>query len=486
MPPGPVTPPAGLWQPAAGITPASGNYVYLESEAGDNMGQGLNYLYTQANATLTAATAGPLFSLDARAYEHWTGSFLPMNSLARLQPGYYGDIGRYPANNPATGGLYWSGEYRGCNVVSGWFVVDAVTYDGITVQSVDLRFEQHCEGVAAALHGKIHWDASDTTSPPGPVSPPPAGLWQPATGVMPASGNYVYLESQVGDPFGNGASYLYTQATAVLTVGLQGAGLGVEINGYEHWAGGFQGMNFLARLEPGYYGGLQGGASYNPVKGAMGWSGQATGCNTSNSWFVVDSVTYSGTTLTSIDLRFEQHCDGFTAALHGKIHWDASDTTTPPGPVAPPAGLWQPPAGITPASGNYVYLESQVGDFVGQGNSFLYTASDTTFSFVPATTRFSMFINGSIFWAGDFQAMYTLAQLQPGYYGNVSRYPSGNPAVGDMEWYGNGHGCNGVSGWFVIDSVTYTGAMMTAIDLRFEQHCEFALPALHGKIHWGP
>jgi len=36
---------------------------------------------------------------------------------------------------------------------------------------------------------------------------------------------------------------------------------------------------------------------------------------------VVDGVTYSGATLTSLDLRFEQHCEGLAPALHGQIHW---------------------------------------------------------------------------------------------------------------------------------------------------------------------
>jgi hypothetical protein len=32
-------------------------------------------------------------------------------------------------------------------------------------------------------------------------------------------------------------------------------------------------------------------------------------------------VTYDGSTVTAIDLRFEQHCAGSTAALRGEIHW---------------------------------------------------------------------------------------------------------------------------------------------------------------------
>ena len=39
-------------------------------------------------------------------------------------------------------------------------------------------------------------------------------------------------------------------------------------------------------------------------------------------------------------------------------------------------------------------------------------------------------------------------------------------------------------GWFVVDAVTYVGDTLTAIDLRFEQHCEGHAPALRGEIHW--
>jgi len=35
----------------------------------------------------------------------------------------------------------------------------------------------------------------------------------------------------------------------------------------------------------------------------------------------VDDVTYVNGSLTSIKLRFEQHCEGGTAALHGQIYW---------------------------------------------------------------------------------------------------------------------------------------------------------------------
>jgi hypothetical protein len=91
------------------------------------------------------------------ADEEWSGEFQGMNTLSRLEVGYYGEIQRPPYVNPVTAGMRWSGEGRGCNTVTGWFVVDSITYVGETLTAVDLRFEQHCEGRAPALYGKIHW-----------------------------------------------------------------------------------------------------------------------------------------------------------------------------------------------------------------------------------------------------------------------------------------------------------------------------------------
>jgi len=36
----------------------------------------------------------------------------------------------------------------------------------------------------------------------------------------------------------------------------------------------------------------------------------------------VDRLVYTNGVVTSLDLRFEQRCEGGTPALHGAIHWD--------------------------------------------------------------------------------------------------------------------------------------------------------------------
>jgi hypothetical protein len=202
-------------------------------------------------------------------------------------------------------------------------------------------------------------------------------------------------------------------------------------------------------------------------------------------WFVIDSIAYAGGALDSIDLRFEQRCDG-GPALHGKIHWTAADPTQPSGPQNPlPSNLWAPAAGATPSSGNYVYLVSDPGDFIGAGQTYTFTPASHTLSLSESGGLLLVTINGaSQQWRGEFKGMVSIGSLQPGYYGNLQRYPFHNPARGGLIWSGNARGCNTLTGWFAVDSVTYSAGILASVDLRFEQHCEGMTPALRGKIHW--
>jgi len=456
--------------------------VTLQSDSGDYIGQGGSYSYTPANASISANATGGHLSLQVAGDQNWYADFQLPSSVTQFRSGTYGNLTRYPLQDAAVGGLSWTGEGRGCNTLQGSFTVYSATYSSGQLTSIDLSFEQHCEGGAPALHGQIRWSASDTTQPAGPVNPPPSGLWAPSAGATPATGNYVYLNSDVGDYIGAAGVHTYTLADAVINVNASGRNISVSVNGDESWSGTFQVMNSLTQSQAGYYGSLQRYPFNNPTKGGLDWSGEGRACNTLTGWFVIDNISFSNGSLDTLDLRFEQHCEGAAAALHGKIHWVASDATTPAGPVnPPPAGLWTPSAGATPAIGNYMYLVSDAGDYIGQGQINTYTPSNATLDVTSSGGTLNVNVGG---WSGTFQAMNILAQLQPGYYGNLQRYPFHNPALGGLIWDGNGRGCNTLNGWFTVDSVTYTGAALTAIDLRFEQHCEGNTPALHGKLHW--
>ena len=215
----------------------------------------------------------------------------------------------------------WYGEGRGCGALTGTLTIEDVLYASGSLASIDMHFTQLCTGAAGALHGTVHWKAGDPTKIPGPVNPIPSNLWRPTIS-LPSTGNYVYLASEAGDAVGGGGTYLYTSANSTINVSANGRHVAVVVNSYD-WSGDFQGMISLELLQAGYYANLERYPFNNPARGGLDWNGMGRGCNTLTGWFAVDAVTYTGVTLTSIDLRFEQHCDGQTAALHGAIHWRA-------------------------------------------------------------------------------------------------------------------------------------------------------------------
>lgn len=467
------------------LSDSSTTFINLDSDVGDWIGQGESYRYTLADALITVVPNGNYLSIKVDGDDRWTGSFQLPESLSRFEPGSYNNLERYPFHVPAVGGLDWYGEGRGCNTLIGWIEIIDVIYDNDVLVAIELRFGQHCEGGPTALYGHIRWSINDPTTPPGPVNPPPATLWKAEVGVVPDTGNYVYLKSDSGYLVDG---QIYTQADALITTNPTypyDALFSIQINGDEDWWGDFQGMNDMIQLEPGYYGDLQRWPFHNPVKGGLSWTGDYPFCNDYTGWFVVDNVTYESNVITSIDLRFERRCDLSPEILHGQIHWDVNDTTSPPGPInPPPVDLWQPAVGSTPATGNYVYFESDTGDWVGLGLTYLYTPADSTITVDATDGLLDVNVSGTSGWNGNFQTMVGITQLEPGYYGDLQRYPFHNPAKGGLTWSGEGRGCNQLTGWFVIDSVTYVSGVMTAIDLRFEQYCEGNTSGLRGKIHW--
>jgi hypothetical protein len=112
------------------------------------------------------------------------------------------------------------------------------------------------------------------------------------------------------------------------------------------------------------------------------------------------------------------------------------------------------------------------------------TPADSTVALTQSGRHLSIVIDGAGSWYGDFEGMSSISELQPGYYGNLQRYPFHNPVRGGLSWSGQGRGCNTLTGWFVIDSITYSAGNLASIDLRFEQHCEGGTPALRGQVHW--
>ncbi len=390
--------------------------IGLSSDAGEFIGRGQSYSYSQSDTNVTVTYSGGQFSITLEGNESWLGEFVLPNTYTQLAVGTYENMARFGFEDPAAGGLSWTGEGRGCSASSSRLIIDDVVYDAANLTEIDFQFEQYCDGSTLALRGDIHWNANDATSPPGPVLPPPTSLWEPAAGTVPDTGNFVYLESDPFDNVGDGLTYLYTGATAIITANAADARLSLSITGNETWTGDFQAMNALSFVETGYYPDLQRYPFHNPVIGGLNWSGSGGACNRLSGWFVVDSITYDGNTLTGFELRFEQTCENAAGSLRGAIRWDVNDPTTPPGPVVPPpTGLWEPAAGVTPDTGNYVYLEGGPTDFIVGDFTYLYTQANSEISIRTEEERLILSVAGNKRWRGDFVGMIALTRLEVGY-----------------------------------------------------------------------
>jgi hypothetical protein len=106
------------------------------------------------------------------------------------------------------------------------------------------------------------------------------------------------------------------------------------------------------------------------------WAG---GCSNSRSTLVVQSVKRSDRgALKRFALRLEQFCDGDDEPLRLFARFKRGDTTMPPPPGDPEDMAWHAPSGAVPSSGDYLYLESRPGGWVGQGETYLLPIDEST------------------------------------------------------------------------------------------------------------
>ena len=143
----------------------AGTLLFLNSQAGDYIGQGTGRLITSADGTFTASRNfdnGVNVDFAGNAPGDFWSVDLAAPASATLVPGVYEGATRWPFQAAGAPGLSVSGDGRGCNTLTGRFVVLEATYDAAgKVQSFAADFEQHCEGFVPALFGSIRYHAGD-------------------------------------------------------------------------------------------------------------------------------------------------------------------------------------------------------------------------------------------------------------------------------------------------------------------------------------
>jgi VCBS repeat protein len=150
---------------AFATTARGATFIVFSSQPGDYIGQGQYAVWTPADANFSTSTnvfGQPMVEvkMDGGGFLWWTLWFAAPQS-AVLQPGVYENAQRYPFQSPTAPGLDVFGSGRGCNQLSGRFVVREITRDGAgSVTAFAADFEQHCEMGSAALFGAVRYNSN--------------------------------------------------------------------------------------------------------------------------------------------------------------------------------------------------------------------------------------------------------------------------------------------------------------------------------------
>lgn len=155
-------------QPAS-AQPSSGTFLSFVSEPGDYIGGGQSLSFSPATATFNANASQDLREVHVSVFPNG-GSFWFLDLAAplgrQLVPGAYVNATRWPFQSDTQPGLSFSGDGRGCNMLTGRFQVLEATYGPSGyITRFHATFEQHCEGMTPALRGEVQI----VNPPPPPV-----------------------------------------------------------------------------------------------------------------------------------------------------------------------------------------------------------------------------------------------------------------------------------------------------------------------------
>lgn len=147
--------------------------------------------------------------------------------------------------------------------------------------------------------------------------------------------------------------------------------------------------------------------------------------------------------------------------------------------------LPSPAAASTPQT--FLTLNSQPGDYIGQGVTETFTPADGTFSVSNTSDSVSISFNTatySQFWSLDFGSP-TTVKFGDGEYDRAQRTAFRSPTRSGIDVNGDGRGCNTDTGRFLVsDFALNPDGTIARLAIDFEQHCEGATPALYGSFRY--
>jgi hypothetical protein len=267
--------------------------------------------------------------------------------------------------------------------------------------------------------------------------------------------------SESGDYIGAGRTAGYTAPPA--TINLSGGADYVRIfvsSGNDDWS-----IDIAAprgeKLHPGTYNDAERASFRTGRSPGLDVSGDGRGCNEVWGQFAIDQIeTDAAGAVTVFEARFVQRCESATAAkLNGTVKFRA-----------------------LPLS---YHFASDSGDYIGGGVTKNYTGATSIFNVQGTTSDLYFTVSGQ---RDDWTVELAPApgeQLKVGTYNNAVRVISRGAGQPGLDVYGDGRGCNALTGSFKITELVAdsTGAIK-ALAATYEQHCEGGAPALKGTVHY--
>ena len=137
------------------------------------------------------------------------------------------------------------------------------------------------------------------------------------------------------------------------------------------------------------------------------------------------------------------------------------------------------------AGQNVLYYFSEPGGLIALGAENTFTDADGTFGVSKYGTAIHIVFSTPSydhFWALDLQAA-DGAILQAGSYVDVQRYPFQTVGHPGLDLYGDGSGCNSLTGSFDVLEVAYDGnGFLTKLAVNLEQYCGSSPYAIFGQV----
>jgi hypothetical protein len=146
-------------------------------------------------------------------------------------------------------------------------------------------------------------------------------------------------------------------------------------------------------------------------------------------------------------------------------------------------------ANAQPITTGSMSFSGDPGDFIAGGGSFSYSTSANDFLTVFGSADDHVVTidvsgaNGDN-WNLDLAAPSGQALTAGTTYANAIRYPFQAPTAPGLSLFGNGRGCNTVTGSFAVQNAVFgPNGYVQTLDATFEQHCEGGIPAARGEVH---